>query len=96
MGNTEGSAHSSQRGLKEQNGLYLVFPLCLIWIIYSSALVLACMIPPSSDPQLQPTLTKNPPLGLVTSVVPMVMFSLTSFKLGMVVFAKKNIEEYAA
>lgn len=41
-------------------------------------------------------LTRNPPLGLVTSVVPMVMFSLTSCKLGMVVFSKKNIEEYAA
>lgn len=36
-------------------------------------------------------LTRNPPLGLVTSVVPMVMFSLTSCKLGMLVFSKKKI-----
>lgn len=35
--------------------------------------------------------TRNPPLGLVTSVVPMVMFSLTSFKLGIVVFSKRKI-----
>lgn len=33
-------------------------------------------------------LTRNPPSGLVTSVVPMVMFSLTSFSLGIVVFAE--------
>lgn len=33
-------------------------------------------------------LTRNPPSGLVTSVVPMVMFSLTSFNLGIVVFAE--------
>lgn len=35
-------------------------------------------------------LTRNPPLGLVTSVVPMVMFSLTSCKLGTVVFSKRR------
>lgn len=38
-------------------------------------------------------LTRNPPLGLVTSVVPMVMFSLTSRKLGTVVFSKRNMDE---
>lgn len=35
-------------------------------------------------------LTRNPPLGFVTSVLPMVMFSFTSRKLGMVVFSKKK------
>ena len=36
-------------------------------------------------------LTRNPPLGLVTSVVPMVIFSLTSCTLGTDVFPKKKI-----
>lgn len=35
-------------------------------------------------------LTRNPPSGLVTNVVPMVMFSLTSCNLGIVVFAKRK------
>lgn len=35
-------------------------------------------------------LTRKPPSGLVTSVVPMVMFSLTSCNLGIVVFAKRK------
>lgn len=39
-------------------------------------------------------LTRNPPLGLVTSVLPMVMLSLTSRKLGTVVFSKKDIDEW--
>lgn len=34
--------------------------------------------------------TRNPPVGLVTNVVPMVMFSLTSRNLGIVVFSKKE------
>lgn len=35
-------------------------------------------------------LTRNPPSGLVTSVVPMVMLSLTSCNLGIVVFAERK------
>lgn len=35
-------------------------------------------------------LTINPPVGLVTRVVPMVMFSFTSCKLGTVVFSEKE------
>ncbi len=47
-----------------------------------------------SQPQMFPT-RKPLPSGLTTSVVPIVMFSFTSFMFGIVVFSVRKIDKYA-
>lgn len=82
----------AHRGPENQNGLYLVsFELDMDNLQKGAGVGLH-----QKEEEPARPLTRNPPLGLVSSVVPMVMFSLTSCKLGMVVFSKKNTEKYTA
>lgn len=96
LGNMKGQTHCFQAVQRssehmfgaqflEENMQRSVLVLCLVCKIYyrSMSYTIKSNVP----------LTRNPPLGLVTSVVPMVMFSLTSRKLGTVVFSKRNMDE---